>query len=66
MVLGGRLSVPPETLVGLRRRLDTLPERHPNLSSDLIVCSEITRDFIELERFSTGLNREGIPIGVDF
>ena len=49
MVLGGRLSVPPETLVGLRRRLDTLPERHPNLSSDLIVCSEITRDFIELD-----------------
>ena len=30
MVPGGRLSVPPETLVGLRRRLDTLPERHPD------------------------------------
>ena len=30
MGLGGRLSVPPETLVGLRRRLDTLPERHPD------------------------------------
>ncbi len=30
MVIGGRLSVPPETLVGLRHRLDTLPERHPD------------------------------------
>lgn len=30
MVTGGRLSVPPETLVGLRRRLDTMPDRHPD------------------------------------
>ncbi|EGO93835.1 Integrase catalytic subunit [Acidiphilium sp. PM] len=27
MVTGGRLSVPPESLVGLRRRLDTMPDR---------------------------------------
>jgi hypothetical protein len=27
---GGRRAVPPETLVGLRRRLDTLPGRHPD------------------------------------
>ncbi len=30
MVTGGRLSVPPESLVGLRRRLDTMPDRHPD------------------------------------
>jgi hypothetical protein len=27
---GGRHEVPPETLVDLRRRLDTLPGRHPD------------------------------------
>jgi len=27
---GGRRSVPPDALVGLRRRLDTLPGRHPD------------------------------------
>ncbi len=27
---GGRRTVPPEALVGLRRRLDTLPSRHPD------------------------------------
>ncbi len=30
MVTGGRLSVPPESLVGLQRRLDTMPDRHPD------------------------------------
>ena len=30
MTTGGRLSVPPETLVGLRRRLDAMPGRHPD------------------------------------
>ena len=30
MAGGGRRAVPPETLVGLRRRLDTLPGRHPD------------------------------------
>lgn len=30
MAEGGRRSVPPEALVGLRRRLDTLPGRHPD------------------------------------
>ena len=30
MARGGRHEVPPETLVDLRRRLDTLPGRHPD------------------------------------
>ena len=30
MAGGGRHTVPPEALVGLRRRLDTLPSRHPD------------------------------------
>ncbi len=30
MAGGGRRAVPPETLIGLRRRLDTLPGRHPD------------------------------------
>ena len=30
MTAGGRRTVPPEALVGLRRRLDILPGRHPD------------------------------------
>ena len=49
MAGGGRRSVPPDALVGLRRRLDTLPGRHPDRAESRKVAAVLRAVATDLE-----------------